>query len=116
MLFRPALAVAALASVIAASPAAAQTYGSNVPYAYDTDDEDYGPRRGRTGAFYQVRSELADAGFSRISHKTTRHDRYGEPVYYLTACRRGIRYRLHVTADCDVLFKRRAGYCQNRYY
>lgn len=88
--------------------------------SYDTnyaDRRDDGPRRLRQNTVFQsLKYDLQDAGYSRISYKTERLGYDGERVFYLTACANGVRYRLHVTADCEIDLKQRIGFCQSAYY
>ena len=86
---------------------------------YDGDglDQDYGPRRRvRDKVFQSLRYDLEDAGYSRVTYRTERRDAYGGRLFFLTACRKGVRYRMHVTEDCEIEFRRRAGFCGTAYY
>lgn len=78
--------------------------------------ETYRPVVRRVSAFDRLRYQLEKFGYTRIRYQTERTNYYGDPVYYLTACHNGVRYRLHVTSDCEIELKRRAGYCESSYY
>ncbi len=87
---------------------------------YNTHGDDrraYGPRYLRQDRVFQnLKYDLEDAGYSRIVYRTERRDHYGERIFYLTACANGVRYRLHVTADCEIDLKRQVGFCQSASY